>query len=165
MGRGGVIAPALFAFECSACSKLALAPERDEATCSAFVGVLERGTGCSNGLRGDTGFESAGAESILGVVGAASMPVPAPAPAPVPVLSVDDMATSGATGGVTSLPDPTEPLMLVLLQVVLESEGGMDKSGGAFGEVECDADATASGIRLLDKNNPCMCVTVLFCAR
>jgi hypothetical protein len=133
------------AFECS---KL-LAAERDEAT-SALVGAVEGGTGCSKGLRGDTGFEPADAESIEGVAGAVSMPVP--------VLSVDDMDKSGATGGVTSLPDPTEPLMLLLLQVVLESnEGIVDKSGGAFGEVECDEDA-ASGLGLLDRNNPCMCI-------
>jgi hypothetical protein len=130
------------AFECSK-----VAPERDEAT-SALVGVVEGGTGCSKGLRGDTAFEPADAESIVAVAGAASIPLP--------VLSVDDMDKSGTTGGVTSLPDPTEPLMLLLLQVVLESGGGI-KSRGAFCEVECDED-TASGIGLLDKNNPCMCI-------
>ena len=118
--RGSVMERADVAFECC---KL-LAPEREEAT-SALVGAVEGGTGCSKGLRGDTGFEPVDAESILAVAGAASIPLP--------VLSVDDMDKSGATGGVTSLPDPMEPLMLVLLlQVVLESEGGRDKSRGAF---------------------------------
>jgi hypothetical protein len=100
------------------CSKLV---EREEAT-SALVGAVEGGTGCSKGLRGDTGFEPDDAEST-GVAGVVSMP---------PVLSVDDSDKSGTPLGVTSLPDPTEPLMLLLLQVVLESSEGIDKSRGAF---------------------------------
>jgi hypothetical protein len=75
--------------------------------------------------------------------------------ASIPVLSVDDIVESGTPGGVTSLPDPTEPLMLLLLQVVLESSEGIEISGGAFGEVEWVD--TASGLRLLERNNPCMC--------
>jgi hypothetical protein len=113
MGRADV------AFECSE-----LVAERDEAT-SALVGAGEGGTGCSKGLRGDTGFEPDDADDAesIGVAGVVSMPV---------LSAVDDSDKSGTPLGVTSLPDPTEPLMLLLLQVVLESSEGMDKSRGAF---------------------------------
>jgi hypothetical protein len=80
---------------------------------------------CSKGFRGDTtGFKPAGAEEIsIGLAGAGSGEF---ADA-MPVLSIDEIVESGTPGGVTSLPDPTELLML-LLQVIMESSGDIDKS-------------------------------------
>jgi hypothetical protein len=82
---------------------------------------------CSKGFLGETtGFKPAGAEEVsIGVAGAGSGEFAAD----MPVLSIDEIVESGTPGGVTSLPDPTELLMLLLLlQVILESSGGIDKS-------------------------------------
>jgi hypothetical protein len=47
----------------------------------------------------------------------------------IPVASVDDIVESGTLGGVTSLPDPTELLMLLLLLLLqVGSERGSAKT-------------------------------------